>query len=108
MSHLSYGLRAALMDELVKIGEESKKPAGGWKSVGKSIAVGAGGTALGYGAARALEHAFPSLRVPTKTSVSTARILLPLLGGASLVLADRYRRLMDESYAQVSGWKKPE
>ena len=121
MSQRSYLTRTSLvglLDELTKLAEAQKEPSASpaapekkpswWKTVGKDMAVGAAGAATGYGIAHGVEHAFPQLRMPSEGRATVARILLPILGGASLVLANRYRRLMDEAMSEAPGWKKPE
>jgi hypothetical protein len=99
--------------ELVKIGEDAEKklkePAkkSWWKGVGRDVLLGGVGVGTGYGISRALEYAVPALRQPAPSRAKAMKYILPILGGAGFILADRYRRLMDESHKQAPGWPDP-
>ena len=93
------GAHAALFDELSKISEDqTKKP--GWKGVARTIGTGVLGAAAGLGAVQAGIGFVPPIRRfltqggPNKKRM--ANVILPILGGAALMLADRYRKRMDE------------
>lgn len=90
---------AALFDELQKISEDqAKKP--GWKDVARTIGVGVLGGAAGLGAVQAGIGFVPPIRRflteggPNKARL--AKVILPIMGGTALMLADRYRKRMDE------------
>jgi hypothetical protein len=99
--------KLALLDELSKIGAEAQpKPSAGHQVLRALGTAGAG--ALGAGAGLGLgqlitrhpifqpsaaEHAAGVL---TPGRAVAVKIVLPILGGAALMLADRYRRKMDE------------
>jgi len=106
--------RGALFDELYKIAEvqeqqPQKDPK--WKSrVATSILAGGVGAGLGYGAASGLSSAFPAFfknqGTPATANVrgKAAKVALPILGAAALMLGDAYRRRMDESFRSAPEW----
>ena len=96
--------RAALLDEIVKIAEESDSKI---LPTIKSILVGAGGAAAGYGLSDILANKASFFKnipanIPSEEAskilsrrVMAAKILLPILSGSAVVFADRYRQKMD-------------
>jgi len=96
--------RAALFDELVKIGENAVKKEEKdtrSRSLGpalKAMAVGAAGGAVGYGLAHAVGSKI-NFRHPT-----TTKIIVPILVGTATMLAERYRQKMNEQYNKVKGY----
>ncbi len=116
MSNIS---RAALFDELVKIGEASappiqqpqeSTPKKGPGHAVKAILTAGAGSALGYGAAELLARKLPYFQAPGSPEVlakrvRAAKIILPILSGGAVILADRYRHAMERQYEQVRGYK---
>lgn len=116
--------KRALFDELVKLAEQSPAdpapPAPSQKAgVGKALramGVGAAGLGLGYGlselAVRKLpffsaipSHLPPDAAQKLMAQRATARkIILPIMSGVAVMLADRYRQHMNEQYQQVRGY----
>lgn len=101
--------RAALFDELVKIGEaqDLKTKAKNDPTLGRplrAMLVGAGGLAIGGAAFQALRGHTPFFNNITPENLRRAKVILPILGGTSAMLADRYRSLMDEKYKGVRGY----
>lgn len=96
---------AALLDELVKIAEETSPKKEDLGRAIRSAAITAGGIGLGVGSAELLASKMKWFNPSSVTSkgqadrrVMAARIILPILSGASVMLADRYRqRLKDEN-----------
>jgi hypothetical protein len=89
----------ALFDELVKIAEE-KKPSHALRT----MAVGAAGGAVGYGAAELLARNLKFFKEPTPRKATAAKVILPILSGVSVMLADRYRQKMNEEYKKIRGY----
>lgn len=107
---------AALFDELRKIAEaqepqpQEATPKDWKKDVARSILVGGAGVGLGFGAGTAITHSMPSFFM-NKGQPQTAnlrgkavQVILPILGASALMLGDRFRRRMDETYRQAPGW----
>jgi len=112
------GIRhAALLDELVKIAEEGgQSQSGGIGKALRAIGVGAAGSAAGYGAAELLARNMKFFNQAQGSSVGaanatldrrvrTARIILPILSGAAVTLADRYRHRLSREFSQVRGYE---
>lgn len=104
--------REALLDELTKIGEAAEEPKKGFGHALKTMAVGAGGTALGSGLAEVVGRNLSFFQPPPggdaavfSKRLRTARIILPILGGTAAMLADRYRQKMNEQYSKVRGFQ---
>jgi len=110
--------RAALFDELQKIAEaqgqvepQPQAPQKNWKKeVAKTILLGGAGVGLGFGAGTALTHSMPSFFM-NKGQPQTAnlrgkavQVILPILGASALMLGDRFRHRMDETYRKAPGW----
>ncbi len=98
--------REALLDELTKIAsdEEQSNKKGFGKAL-RAMGVAAGGGALGYGAAELLARKMDFFKTPTSGRASAARIILPILSGAAVTLADRYRSSLDREYGDVKGYE---
>jgi len=110
--------KRALFDELVKLAEQAPaepKKHGLGKAL-RAMGVGAAGLGIGYGlselAVRKLPffQAAPASLAPEAAQAllaqrATARkIILPILSGVAVMLADRYRQHMNEQYRQVRGY----
>lgn len=98
--------RAALLDELVKIASEKEAPKK--RGIGgalRTMGVAAAGGALGYGAADLAAHHMKFFTEPNEARARAARIILPILSGAAVTLADRYRQRMNKEYKKVTGYK---
>ena len=110
--------KLALLDELSKIGAEAS-PADpkklspkhrGLRAIG-TMAAGAGGVAAGLGLGQLITrhpifkptHAEELAKVLKPGRSWAVQIALPILGGAALMLADRYRRKMDEGMSIGQG-----
>lgn len=99
--------RAALFDELVKIAEDGDHPqGGGFGKALRTIGTAAAGGAIGYGAAELLARKMKFFTQPNESRASAARIILPILSGAAVTLADRYRQRMSQEYAKVRGYNE--
>lgn len=89
---------AALFDELSKIAA-AETPKHTWKDTARTIGAGVLGGGLGLATVQGL-GSIPSVKrfltTPTKSKQMAAKVILPILGGAALMLADRYRKRMDE------------
>lgn len=107
--------REALLDELVKIGEAANptQPAQqkkkGFGQAAKAMLVAGAGTALGYGAAELAARKMKFFQPPGSPEVlakrvRAAKIILPILSGTAVMLADRYRQSMNKQYEQVKGY----
>lgn len=111
------GAQEALLDELVKIGETATPPAEKLTNKQRVLrALGtAGAGALGVGGGllaghfitkhpifhpTAAEHAAGVL---TPGRALAVKAILPILGGAAFMLADRYRKKMDEGLGAGQG-----
>lgn len=89
--------RAAFLDELVKISEEQTQP-GGFGRALRAMGVAATGGAAGYGAAELMSRKMKFFTQPNENRARAARIILPILSGAAITLADRYRQRMNQEY----------
>lgn len=100
--------RAALFDELVKIGADAarkdQEPKKGIGTALRAMAVGAAGGALGYGAAALAGKHFRFFHSPNEQRLARAKIIIPILGGTVAMLADRYRHHMNKQYSRVRGF----
>jgi hypothetical protein len=102
--------RTAMLDELVKIGAEAIKKEEKdtrSRSLGpalRAMAVGAGGGAIGYALAHLVGRKLDFFQNPHPGRLRAAKIILPILGGAATMLADRYRQKMNEEYNKVKGY----
>jgi len=89
----------ALLDEIVKIGENNSAK-DQFISALKTIGIAGLGGMTGLGAANLLEHAFPKFmqaQKPVQSSyVKAVQIGLPILGAVGLSLGNKYRQLMDK------------
>ena len=89
----------ALLDEIVKIGEDSNNR-DRFVSALKTIGVAGLGGMTGLGAANILEHAFPKFmqaQKPVQSAyVKAVQIGLPILGAVGLSLGNKYRQLVDK------------
>lgn len=76
------------------------------------------GGAAGFGAAELMGRKlkfFNQIQAPTKeigqqilgNRLTAARVILPILSGLSVTLADRYRKKLSEEYSKVKGYKDP-
>lgn len=95
---------AALLDELVKIAEAEQPK----KSIGHSLramGVAAAGGAVGYGAAELLARKMRFFQQPNEQRARIAKIILPILSGTSVMLADRYRQRLNEEYGKTRGYE---
>lgn len=109
-SWLSTVALEGLCDELTKIAAEKAKPsAHTWKDTATAIGSGVLGAGLGYGAVDLAIAKVPVVRKFLTQSgpnrAMAAKVILPIMGGAALMLADRYRRNMDRGLFG-SGTKK--
>lgn len=97
----------AFLDELVKVAEgEQSPPKSNLGHALRSMAIGAVGGAAGYGTADFITHRMKFFTHPNENRARAARIILPILSGAAVTLADRYRQHMNEQYKQVKGYDK--
>jgi hypothetical protein len=110
--------KRALFDELVKLAEvppaEPKK--GGVGKALRAMAVGGAGLGLGYGISELAVRKLPFFSTaPSSLAPEAAKklmqqrgaarkIILPILSGVAVMLADRYRQHMNEQYQQVPGF----
>lgn len=98
--------RAALFDELVKIAEGEGRPQqSGFGKALRAMGVSALGGAAGYGAAELLARKMKFFSQPNESRARAARIILPILSGAAVTLADRYRQQMNREYSRVRGYE---
>jgi len=108
--------KRAFLDELVKIAEESPEQNGGFGKALRAMGVGAGGLALGYGLSELAVRKLPFFNAPPPhlpldvaqkllaQRATTRKIILPILSGVAVMLADRYRQKMNDEYRQVRGF----
>ncbi len=89
--------RAAFLDELIKISEERRQTGSFGKAL-RAMGVAATGGAAGYGAAELAARKMKFFTQPNETRAHLARIILPILSGAAITLADRYRQRMSQEY----------
>jgi hypothetical protein len=110
--------KRAFFDELTKLAEQApapeKKP--GLGKALRAMGVGAAGLGLGYGLSEVAGRSLPFFQMPPSSLApeaaqklmaqrSTARkIILPILSGVAVMLADRYRQSMNDQYRQVPGY----
>jgi len=100
----------ALFDELEKIGNEAVKTeekdtrSRSILPALRAMAVGAGGGAIGFGLAELAGHYLGFFNNPHPGNINKAKMLFTILGGASTMLADRYRQRMNEEYNKVKGY----
>lgn len=96
--------KAAFLDELVKIAEEGDHPqSSGFGKALRTMGIAAVGGATGYGAAELLARKMKFFTQPSESRARAARIILPILSGAAVTLADRYRQRMNQEYKTVHG-----
>lgn len=102
----------AFLDELVKIAEEAEPKKSGFGKTLRTMSTAAIGGGAGYGVAELLTRKLKFFNPPTGVSESTlrnrttaARIILPILSGTAVMLADRYRQKLNEEYSKVEGYK---
>lgn len=109
--------KRAFLDELVKIAEEApEQQKGGFGKALRAMGVGAGGLALGYGLSELAVRKMPFFNAPPPhlppdvaqkllaQRATTRKIILPILSGVAVMLADRYRQKMNDEYRQVRGF----
>lgn len=90
----------AVLDELVKIGEDTKSKSHPLRGV----AIGGLGTALGWGAGELATRKMKFFSQPPTSPqaldkrVRAAKIILPILSGTAAILADRYRGEMKKYF----------
>ncbi len=101
--------RAALFDELVKISaasnyadSEHKRTLG---PVLRSALAATAGGAAGYGVADLLARNLEFFKQPTTNRARLAKIILPILSGSAVMMADRYRQKLNDEYSKVRGFK---
>lgn len=115
---LSDETKRALFDELVKLAEvplAEPKKSGLGKAL-RSMAVGGAGLGIGYGLSELAVRKLPFFTTPPASLAPGAaqklmaqrgaarKIILPILSGVAVMLADRYRQHMNEQYQQVRGF----
>jgi hypothetical protein len=98
-------LHAALLDELVKIAEHAPPKKEGVGKAFRAMGTAAAGGAVGFGAAELLARKMKFFSEHTPARAQAARIILPILSGASVMLADRYRQKLNEEYGKTRGYK---
>jgi hypothetical protein len=98
--------RRALFDELVKIAEEAppKKEHGFGKAL-RAMGTAAAGGAVGFGTAELLARKMKFFNQPNESRARAARIILPILSGTAVMLADRYRKRLNDEYGKTRGYK---
>ena len=102
---------AALLDELVKIGEAAEEKADRRERLikaMKAVGIASAGGAAGIGGAMALEQ-IPAVRkfMRAKKPVSRAalwatRLGLPILGGLAITLGARHKKKLDEAMSSAT------
>lgn len=97
--------REALLDELVKIAENTPPKKEGVGKALRAMGTAAAGGAVGYGAAELLARKMKFFKEPTENRARAARIILPILSGAAVMLADRYRQRLNDEYSKTRGYK---
>ena len=105
-------MKLAMLDELVKISEETAPKKEGLGRALRAIGTAAAGGALGFGAAELLARKVKFFDPSTVTSpaqaqsrVRAARIILPILSGTAVMLADRYRQHLNQEYRGTRGYE---
>ena len=97
---------AALFDELAKIAEDGGAPQrSGFGKALRAMGVAAAGGAAGYGTAELLARKLKFFTQPNEGRARAARIILPILSGAAVTLADRYRHRMNQEYSRTQGYE---
>jgi hypothetical protein len=95
----------ALFDELTKIAEgDGKSQSSGVGKALRSMGIAAVGSAAGYGTAELLARKMKFFTQPNESRARAARIILPILSGAAVTLADRYRHRMNQEYSRARGY----
>lgn len=102
---LSDVTKAALFDEIIKIAEQTEAEYTPVSHALRSMLVGAAGGAVGYGLADLAGKKLPFFQQPTETRARMAKVILPILSGSAVMLADRYRHKMNEQYRKVKGYE---
>ena len=102
--------RAAFLDELVKIAESQsraieEKPKGSVGQALRAMLVGAAGGAAGYGMAELAGRNMKLFQQPNDKRLRAAKIILPILSGSAVMIADRYRQKMNDEYSKVRGFR---
>lgn len=99
----------ALLDELVKIGEDAEQGSANRDrlvSALKTIGLASLGAAAGHGAAGLAETVFPKFMHAAKpvqpAYVKAVQIGLPILGGLSLSLGNKYREKVTQGISGKS------
>jgi hypothetical protein len=99
--------RVALFDELAKIAEEGDtRQRSGFGKALRTMGVAAAGAAAGYGTAELMSRKLKFFTQPNESRARAARIILPILSGAAVTLADRYRQRMNQEYSRIHGYEK--
>lgn len=97
---------AALLDELVKIGEAAEQPSAKSpvrEALRTAILAGVG-TGIGAAGAGALGQ-YLAKKPVTSGMVKGVKIILPILTGTAVVLGNELRKMKREKYEKVPGWK---
>lgn len=90
----------------MKIASEKEAPKGGLGKALRAMGTSAVGGAVGYGTAELLAKNMKFFTEPTEQRARAVRIILPILSGAAVTLADRYRqRVMDKELKGVRGYR---
>ncbi len=90
----------------MKIAEDTgDSPRSGFGKAVRAMGVGALGGAAGYGTAELLARKLKFFSQPNQSRANAARIILPILSGAAVTLADRYRHRMNQEYSGVKGYE---
>lgn len=98
------------VDELIKIAASPSKSTKEEpkRSIGPAIRaaiVGAAGGAAGYGAVELAARRLKMLSQPNADGLRAAKIILPILSGSAVMIADRYRQKMNDEYSKVKGFQ---
>jgi hypothetical protein len=94
----------ALLDELVKIGEAVEKEKSPMRrALGTAVLAGLG-TGVGAAGASVLGQYLAKKPVTTAT-LNTVKIILPIMTGAAVVLGNELRKMKQEKYKKVPGWR---
>lgn len=92
--------RQSFFDELIKIAEDTSSTGGLGRAL-RSAGIAAAGGALGFGAAELLGNKMSFFKPKDNVSPSAltaARIILPILSGTAVMLADKYRQSLNKEY----------
>jgi hypothetical protein len=102
--------RAALLDELVKIGEAQEASSGSSRSDalkrGLKVALKSG---LGYGAGMGVGELIgrhPFFSQPNDARAKGVKIILPILMGSAVVLSNELRKMKDKELSKVPGYSE--